>query len=404
MVVSKRFAEQSIADTLTPLLEFNGKSVVENGNDFYVASVPALPDEPSYDYSELNAALLDFRPHVVIAITREEFVYKILPPVESAWDSVAEGQARPFYVVPTALSGNLDLLEYVSEDSSGASSESKRQRIVGVAPASAEDTTLYNQFLIRFRSAFPRFENPGGFENFYDAVYLLANAMFAAGSVPELRGPDVARGMQRVIDGRVEISVGPTFIADGFTALAAGGEIRLLGTMGPADFDPGVGARRGNASVYCIERSESEGGLAFAYDVLRYDGEADLAGNFPVFRDFEGGSKSMDAAEHHPMESAEMLQPGDAVGRYQLLCPIARGGMGVVWAARQTGRLGLPGLVAIKIALRSGHRVQDYLFDEAKVAAAIDHPNVCKIFELGQEERAYSSPWSGSTACRWRTC
>jgi serine/threonine protein kinase len=93
----------------------------------------------------------------------------------------------------------------------------------------------------------------------------------------------------------------------------------------------------------------------------------------------------MNAAEHHPMESAEMLQPGDAVGRYQLLCPIARGGMGVVWAARQTGRLGLPGLVAIKIALRSGHRVQDYLFDEAKVAAAIDHPNVCRIFELGQE-------------------
>ncbi|MDQ2646768.1 MAG: serine/threonine protein kinase, partial [Myxococcota bacterium] len=93
----------------------------------------------------------------------------------------------------------------------------------------------------------------------------------------------------------------------------------------------------------------------------------------------------MDAAEHHPIEPAELLQPGDAVGRYQLLCPIARGGMGVVWAARQTGRLGLPGLVAVKIALRSGHRVQDYLFDEAKVAAAIDHPNVCKILELGQE-------------------
>ena len=93
----------------------------------------------------------------------------------------------------------------------------------------------------------------------------------------------------------------------------------------------------------------------------------------------------MDAAEHHAMEPAELLQPGDAVGRYQLLCPIARGGMGVVWAARQNGRLGLPGLVAIKIALRSGTRVQDYLFDEAKVAAAIDHPNVCKIFELGQE-------------------
>jgi hypothetical protein len=135
---------------------------------------------------------------------------------------------------------------------------------------------------VRFRSAFPRFESPGGFENFYDAVYLMANAMFVAGSVPELTGLDVARGMQRVIDGNIEINVGPTFIADGFTALATGGEIRLLGTMGPADFDAGVGARRGNSSVYCIERAQAE--LRFAYDVLRYDAATrELRGEFPCF-------------------------------------------------------------------------------------------------------------------------
>ena len=36
--------------------------------------------------------------------------------------------------------------------------------MVGVAPASALDTTMYDQFLIRFRTANPQFQNAGGFE------------------------------------------------------------------------------------------------------------------------------------------------------------------------------------------------------------------------------------------------
>lgn len=63
--------------------------------------------------------------------------------------------------------------------------------------------------------------------------------------------------------------------------------------------------------------------------------------------------------------------------------------MGQVWAARQTGRLGLPKLVAIKTAIpmdsKDCRQVQEYLFDEAQVASSVDHPNVCKILELGQE-------------------
>jgi len=285
MLVSKRYAEQSIAETITPALRFNGKSVTENGTDFFSASVTALADDPSADYAPVVASLLGFRPHVVIAITREEFVSKILPALEGGWTSAAAGQARPFYVLPTALSGNLDLLNYVGLDSETGTSESKRKRFVGVAPASAEDMTLYDQFMVRFRTANPYFQNPGGFENFYDAVYLLANAMFAAGSVAKLTGPDIARGMQRVISGNVSIDVGPTSIADGFSALAAGGNIRVNGTMGPADFDPGTGARRGNGSVYCIQRSGFQ--LSFAYDVLRYDKAAQaLSGTFPCFSGF----------------------------------------------------------------------------------------------------------------------
>jgi branched-chain amino acid transport system substrate-binding protein len=285
MLVSKRYAEESIANTITPALKFNGKTVTENGSNFFTASVTALADNPSADYASVTAELLKFRPHVVIAITREELVSKILPVVEGAWSTAAPGQARPFYVLPTSLSGNLDLLNYVSVDSDGDTSEGKRMRFAGIAPASAADMTLYEQFLVRFRTVYPFFANPGGFENFYDSVYFLANAMFAAGSVPKLTGADIARGMQRVIDGNMSINVGPMSIADGFSALAAGGEIRLVGTMGPADFDPGLGARRGNGSVFCIQRTERQ--LSFAYDVLRYDQTAKtLNGEFSCFSGF----------------------------------------------------------------------------------------------------------------------
>lgn len=285
MLVSKRYAEESIANTITPALTFNGKTVTENGSDFFSVSVTALADDPTADYASVNSSLLAFRPHVVIALTREEFVSKILPAVEGGWTAAAAGQARPFYVLPTSLSGNLDLLNYVGLDSGSNTSEIKRKRFVGVAPASAEDMTLYDQFMVRFRTSYPRFENPGGFENFYDAVYLLANAMFAAGSVPKLTGPDIARGMQRVISGNLLLDVGPLTIADGFSALATGGNIRINGTMGPADFNPGVGARRGNGSIYCIQRTGGE--VGFTYDVLRYDqGSRTLNGTFPCFSGF----------------------------------------------------------------------------------------------------------------------
>ncbi|HMJ14153.1 MAG TPA: protein kinase [Polyangiaceae bacterium] len=85
---------------------------------------------------------------------------------------------------------------------------------------------------------------------------------------------------------------------------------------------------------------------------------------------------------------SELLQPGDQLGRYQLLCAVAQGGMGQVWAARETGRLGLPRVVAIKTALPGSvttyDKIQELFLDEAQVAASIDHPNVCKILELGQ--------------------
>ena len=125
----------------------------------------------------------------------------------------------------------------------------------------------------------------GESERTNDAVYLLADAMYAAGSVPQITGADIARGMQRVVAGSLDVDIGPTHIADGFSALATGGTIRLNGTMGPSDFDPGVGARRGSGSVYCYLREDLD--VTIAYDVLRHDRDTgELVGELPCFEGF----------------------------------------------------------------------------------------------------------------------
>lgn len=74
-------------------------------------------------------------------------------------------------------------------------------------------------------------------------------------------------------------------------------------------------------------------------------------------------------------------------GRYELLMPIATGGMGHVWAARLKGSHGFKKLIAIKTMRRDigcNQRMVDMMAQEAYVASMIHHPNVVETFELGE--------------------
>lgn len=62
--------------------------------------------------------------------------------------------------------------------------------------------------------------------------------------------------------------------------------------------------------------------------------------------------------------------------------------MGTVWLARMTGKLGFERLVALKTILPTySHDRQfgDMFLDEAKIAAQIDHENVARILEIGED-------------------
>jgi serine/threonine-protein kinase len=81
------------------------------------------------------------------------------------------------------------------------------------------------------------------------------------------------------------------------------------------------------------------------------------------------------------------LTAGQVLGRYELLLPIAKGGMASVWAARLRGTRGFQKMVAIKTMLPGlvddAHFEQMFL-DEASLASQVRHPHVIEILDLGE--------------------
>ena len=77
------------------------------------------------------------------------------------------------------------------------------------------------------------------------------------------------------------------------------------------------------------------------------------------------------------------------LGRYELIAPLATGGMAELYLGRLRGRGGFEKLVAIK--RMKPHLSDDPGFvamflDEGRIAARLTHPNICQVYELGDED------------------
>jgi eukaryotic-like serine/threonine-protein kinase len=85
--------------------------------------------------------------------------------------------------------------------------------------------------------------------------------------------------------------------------------------------------------------------------------------------------------------SAE-LPRGQCLDRYELVYPVARGGMARVWMAKLRGKHGFEKMVALKTILPTfaeDQRFRRMFLDEAKIAARIEHMNVAQILDLGEQ-------------------
>jgi TolB-like protein/Tfp pilus assembly protein PilF len=80
-----------------------------------------------------------------------------------------------------------------------------------------------------------------------------------------------------------------------------------------------------------------------------------------------------------------MLTPGARLGPYEVVSSLGAGGMGVVYRARDPR---LDRQVAIKLLpapMAADPHARERLRREAMAVAALDHPYICKIFEIGED-------------------
>src|SRR5580704_12860545 len=76
-------------------------------------------------------------------------------------------------------------------------------------------------------------------------------------------------------------------------------------------------------------------------------------------------------------DKSTLLSAGDRLGPYEILSQIGAGGMGVVYKARDTR---LDRMVALKV---SAEEYSERFGREARAVAALNHPNICQIYDVG---------------------
>jgi len=83
--------------------------------------------------------------------------------------------------------------------------------------------------------------------------------------------------------------------------------------------------------------------------------------------------------------SAPALPPGTRLGPYEILAPLGAGGMGEVYSARDTRLHRTVALKVLPASISSDPHARQRFEREARAVAALSHPHICPLFDVGRE-------------------
>jgi branched-chain amino acid transport system substrate-binding protein len=235
LVRTKAPALLAFSERLFDALHFNGRSALDNGNDYQeVILDPDADAQPAF--AAALAHLRDFAPNVVLYSGGE--IIPVLAPFERTF---ASPTARPRYVTPYTLDD--DLLAMIGTNAD------LRHRVFGVTLPST--TATNGRFTLHYNGVYgthlSRADAPS---TPYDGFYLVAYAALAMGTLPAT-GANLAASIHRLVPPGVPVEVGPGAIFQAFTRLRAGESIDLVGAGGPLDFDLETGENAADLSILC---------------------------------------------------------------------------------------------------------------------------------------------------------
>lgn len=88
-------------------------------------------------------------------------------------------------------------------------------------------------------------------------------------------------------------------------------------------------------------------------------------------------------AGRSPVDVEAQMQPGRVVSRYRIEAPLGSGGSAHVFRARD---IALDRVVALKVFRAGARATVATMIEEARLAAALAHPNICTIYDVDDSE------------------